>query len=1052
MKRVAVLLLMIMLVTSTVSFADNFQGREPPEPPCNFAGYLNDGNAPEGVFITAEVDGVVYGYAQSTVYEGKTVYALDVVADDPETEEKDGAEEGDIVLFRANGLLCNESHEWTKGGSITLNLTFDATKVPKANYSQSESFESSFGGWVKGNNTNEWRIRRTSERAYDAEYSLNLTLLSGKAWIFRAFWIDEGLDFNATLEFQLYSETDQGEVISYIGFEIPDAKDLVSLGGVAAGEWNSYSFEKTLSSYSRTQFFVGVGVKSVNEGMTCYIDYVKVSVGREGEIDLALKNLTFYREKDKHVTENPIENENTTVTVEVFNEGEGIARNINIRFYDSEFLIQELNISEISSFGSVNVSIIWVGNEGEHEFRVLVDEYDEIAEIDESNNELVSTVYVKPKDPEFEPFIVYGHVYYPDFAPVENATVNITNMRTRESLSVRTDEYGKYQGFLNDMSGSYYEGDLIEITVTNGTVFEKQQFYAYSEDGGFMANFILRIVYGVELTASSYTYFVIVNRSYIVEFSLTNKGNVVDIFSLTFEGENWTVAEDIESQYSLFPGEDVQISYNITVPNETLKGDYTLNITALSASNSSISDSITLIFKVFIEYGIEVTPDSNEKYVMPGGSVKYLIEIRNTGNILENITLSNSNPPEGWNVNLNESFLQIEPNCTVSVAFEVSAPLNAIAYEKAVIELIAVINNTSFFCNITLRTMVAEHLSWKLNTTEIDVEIEHGSSKQVSISISNTGNAPLTFKIIRAGNGSDWLSFEDDEFSLQGFKERAFPFIINVPEFTPPTFYEPYLVVNCLNLSDERKVLINITVPFTARFEIEDVPTKIGEPGEKVVYNLTIINRGNDVDSFILSYSGVWSVLLNNATPELNINEHFTVQVSIQIPDYELADAVHSTEIKVSSARDKSVWRGLTILTKVKPVFYFNVSCPEQSKEIRQGSKAVYKIKITSLSNTAQNFTIGLKGRADWASIESKNITLNAWENVTLNLTVKVPKETMKGDYKITVEVFGAFESKNLTVTVMVPEKGFNILFYLAMTTIAFIIGLAIYIWWKKKT
>lgn len=110
----------------------------PTGPPCNFAGYVNDGNAPVGVKITAEIDGKVYAESKTFYYEGDeqykagTVYSIDVPADNPLTDEKEGGVDGDIVKFRVDGTLCNEYGIWKQGESIPLDLTYNVSIIANA--------------------------------------------------------------------------------------------------------------------------------------------------------------------------------------------------------------------------------------------------------------------------------------------------------------------------------------------------------------------------------------------------------------------------------------------------------------------------------------------------------------------------------------------------------------------------------------------------------------------------------------------------------------------------------------------------------------------------------------------------------------------------------------------------------------------------------------------------------------------------------------------------------------------------------------------------------
>jgi hypothetical protein len=67
------------------------------------------------------------------------------------------------------------------------------------------------------------------------------------------------------------------------------------------------------------------------------------------------------------------------------------------------------------------------------------------------------------------PHLFYGYVNDSNGTPQDNATVNITNKRTNESLIVFTDSSGYYQADISNLPSGYQAGDSINITANTTT-------------------------------------------------------------------------------------------------------------------------------------------------------------------------------------------------------------------------------------------------------------------------------------------------------------------------------------------------------------------------------------------------------------------------------------------------------------------------------------------------------------------------------------------------------------------------------------------------------
>lgn len=123
------IVLALVLVFSSFSTAQAL----PPLPSSFFGPVRLDGAlVPAGTLISARISGIEYATTLTTIYEGDSVYSINIPGDDPDTPGKDGGAPGDVVAFYLNGIAANETANWVSGTNVSLPLTFQTNHPPTA--------------------------------------------------------------------------------------------------------------------------------------------------------------------------------------------------------------------------------------------------------------------------------------------------------------------------------------------------------------------------------------------------------------------------------------------------------------------------------------------------------------------------------------------------------------------------------------------------------------------------------------------------------------------------------------------------------------------------------------------------------------------------------------------------------------------------------------------------------------------------------------------------------------------------------------------------------
>jgi hypothetical protein len=93
--------------------------------PSSFYGTIqvDSANIEPGTSIKALIQNQVIAEGFTLMYEGASVYTINVPGDDNETPEVDGGREGEQIFFEVGGLVAEQTGTWHSGTNVELNLT-----------------------------------------------------------------------------------------------------------------------------------------------------------------------------------------------------------------------------------------------------------------------------------------------------------------------------------------------------------------------------------------------------------------------------------------------------------------------------------------------------------------------------------------------------------------------------------------------------------------------------------------------------------------------------------------------------------------------------------------------------------------------------------------------------------------------------------------------------------------------------------------------------------------------------------------------------------------
>jgi uncharacterized membrane protein len=216
-----------------------------------------------------------------------------------------------------------------------------------------------------------------------------------------------------------------------------------------------------------------------------------------------------------------------------------------------------------------------------------------------------------------------------------------------------------------------------------------------------------------------------------------------------------------------------------------------------------------------------------------------------------------------------------------------------------------------------------------------------------------------------------------------------------------------------------------------------------GDVGDDVVFDLKLINLGNDDDTFRIDVREIdtddWASLSNSklsldAKGRANDEKPFTLTVRIPDDNEDALAGIYTFEITIkrdsaNPTEQNKATASIILTVEVKEAFEHDLETEDETEEAKPGEEISYRFKIENKGNTKDTFYIDVKGsNDDWALLQYREVELDplggdneiwVWLNITIPALDDVNDldEVKAGTYDFTVEVESKGDREALPVT-----------------------------------
>jgi len=468
-----------------------------------------------------------------------------------------------------------------------------------------------------------------------------------------------------------------------------------------------------------------------------------------------------------------------------------------------------------------------------------------------------------------------------------------------------------------------------------------------------------------------------------------------------------------KSSTTLSPDQSDNITITITVPSKPLpiKGDYQIGILAKSIGNESVAVNMTLVMTIKQVYGVDVTSNVSVSYVDPGKSVSYNITVKNTGNGQDSFSLTKSGEHTDW-VTFSSSSITVDGGVSESVSLLVQVPSNAFAQSFVVKVNVKSQGDANMQQNLNLTTTINLLYGLELTPSETSKEVTSPVPATFNMTIRNTGNSNDTMEFEAVGARMDWVSFNTSSVLLGPGNSTTVKVTVS-PPYSIPYDKLAGTYVHGVKVTSRGYSFATSTVNLTTKINIIydfdttwDTTSKTVGPGGKATFNLTINNKGNIQDTYVLNAQtfSTWVQWANNNISILSASPD-TIMMTVNVPAGQ-ANGDYTITVEVKPLGNDTKKKTTPIIVKVSELFGVTLSSEDVDKEAGQGSSITYTVKVKNSGNVNEDIDIKIaEGKyKDWATLSDETTLLGEKGEKLITVIVRIPADQSAGTYDITIK------------------------------------------------
>jgi len=569
------------------------------------------------------------------------------------------------------------------------------------------------------------------------------------------------------------------------------------------------------------------------------------------------------------------------------------------------------------------------------------------------------------------------------------------------------------------LSGSYI---ISQVSLAAGQSMSLQLQVTVPSTASVNGNYVLSLM-ATGVTSSSLNFTVIVGSQSAVTTSAMVSGIIVDetgnaminVEVTAFSANNTFVNSTCTSADGSFSLQLLtEQPYTIKASKDGYKDTAK---TVILQANAAVTDigELTLAKNVkLISSIVSIVTNSGDNLILP-------FTISNTGSTTEDVTLSAS-APSGWSTKISDSSsievtgISLQSNNMASFQLSAKVPLDVTGSYTITITAVSEITTT-----LTFHITVASAGSSFLFCPYPGVYATLGSSAKFDITLVNPFSTVLTFDVWVESIPANWSASIKSASgtalsAVTVSAQQSVDLVVQVDSIASATTDQTYQVMfkaaaTRYNITDGLPLSVSLTEAANEVTITTSLPEIAISAGDSATYSATVANLGiSDRFLFLSSQppSG-WTVSFNagnSAITSLYLYASNTSALTVTVtPPSSVNVGSYNIPIQVKSETG-AVLAELNLTTTVTGSYSLSLYPSTYAMAATSGQSASFTATVTNTGyTTLTDIVVNVTLPEDWTyTISPPQVDhLGPRESATFNVNVKIPDNTVAGDYMVNV-------------------------------------------------
>jgi uncharacterized membrane protein len=522
------------------------------------------------------------------------------------------------------------------------------------------------------------------------------------------------------------------------------------------------------------------------------------------------------------------------------------------------------------------------------------------------------------------------------------------------------------------------------------------------------------------------------NTTFYVKVS--NAGNVADSYGLSVKevsSAGWVPTLDTSS-VTLNSADARIFTLVVSVPAGTQPGaSARFRLEAVSRGDPTVSSEMNCTVQVPVVHNITLTCANNRQSVQAGQAASYDLLLTNRGNVRETLELSVFGP-SGWTSELDAVSADMEAASSSTVRLSVMSPADSKGGSEAKVVVAATIaGSPGQAASADTFTRVIQSFGIRLSCPSPVQAVDPGSLVSFPIIVSNTGNGDDQVALSIPGDKRWDAYIEPAETALFFNSTVQAALVARAPEGAPAG-ERLELEVRAMSLREptaRANLSVSAVVNRMGIFILKLEPSRrTADPGTVALFNVTVSNIGNALETVILETDGPATLSRTEASVEPGAEASLVLRYPVA--ENEEAGVLHFVEVTGTSSVNSTVWSTAGAVVVVNQIHNMPAALAPDRLVIAPGERGSGVLSIANDGNGPEAVSVRIENApAGWSCIiEYPVLAMDARTAHVQNLSIGIPVGTRAGKNGLAVNIsYGNGGFIVVPLTVEVPRMfGFN--------------------------